>query len=60
MSPPQCNAEPILSPVATANVSQTATDAMVLTTAMTTVTKSIVELTVLTYFVHPLNTAVLI
>lgn len=46
MNPPHCNAEPTPSPVATANVSQTATDAMVLTTAMTTVTKSAVELTV--------------
>lgn len=44
-SPPHCNVEPTPSPVATANVSQTATDAMVLMTAMTTVTKSTVELT---------------
>lgn len=49
MSPPHCSAEPTLSPVATANVSQTATDAMVLTTAMTTVTKSTVELTVILF-----------
>lgn len=45
MSPPHCSVEPTPSLVSTANVSQTATDAMVLTTAMTTVTKSTVELT---------------
>lgn len=50
MSPPHCSVEPIPSPVATANVSQTATDAMVLTTAMTTVMKSAVELTVIYLF----------
>lgn len=53
MSPPHCSAEPTPSPVATANVSQTATDAMVLTIAMTTLMKSTVELTVkLSFFVN--------
>lgn len=46
-SPPRCNAEPTPSLVATANVSRTATDATVLTTVMTTVTKPTVKLTVI-------------
>lgn len=48
-SPPHCSVEPTPSPVATANVSQTATDAMVLMIAMTTVTNSTVELTVMLF-----------
>lgn len=50
MSPPHCSAGPTLSPVATANASQTATDAMVLMIAMTTVMKSTVALIVMHFF----------
>lgn len=49
-SPPHCSAEPTPSPVATANVSQTATDATVLMIAMTTAMKSTVALTVMLSF----------
>lgn len=50
MSHPHCSAGPTLSPVATANASQTATDAMVLMIAMTTVMKSTVALIVMHFF----------
>lgn len=50
MSLQLCNVEPTLSPVAMANVSQTATDVTVLTTAMTTQTKSTVEFIVMHHF----------
>lgn len=49
MSLPHCSVEPIPFPVATANVSQTATDVTVLTTAMTTAMKPAVALTVWIY-----------
>lgn len=48
MSPPRCSAGPIPFRVGTANVFQTATDATVSMTAMTTAMKSAVELTVRT------------
>lgn len=56
MSPLLYNVGPTLSPVAMANVSQTATNVTVLTTAMTTQTKSTVEL--ITLHAPPLHSPV--